>query len=320
MLDSVGLAARGARHRRGPRAWDMAARTGTWVLDGTRRVGVPRLSNVVRRIRLKASADAAPGPALRPAAKANRRAVELAIPMLKTAFSDGPQALAALRRGEDPGANVLLMVDWHRDSSAGSTSVMPQHGATVGARRRSTIPTGIGRSPVIAYPDIPGPSEPRPTVAPWRWGIPPSADARPATEGARPASRATPGDPGSQAAPPDGTGDRRGVALPRMCHAPVVQLPGVSSCGATPGELPAPPRGTSLVTTGTPGPVQIAAVDDAPPTGTPRRIDVTHRNGTEKAGHNWSCWPPCRLRPLARVAPDQNASRVAAADSPIRPR
>ena len=54
------------------------------------------------------------------AAVAYRRAVELAMPMLKTAFPlTGREALAALRRGEDPGANVLLMVDWHRDSSSG---------------------------------------------------------------------------------------------------------------------------------------------------------------------------------------------------------
>jgi transcriptional regulator with XRE-family HTH domain len=75
----------------------------------------------LRRIELKASADGKPRVVLSiRASRANKRAVDLAMPMLRTAFPlSGRDALPALRRGEDPGANVLLLVDWQRRTPSG---------------------------------------------------------------------------------------------------------------------------------------------------------------------------------------------------------
>ena len=75
----------------------------------------------MRRIELKASADGNPRTVLAiRSSRANRRAVELAMPMLRTAFPlSGKEALPALRHGEDPGANVMLMVDWQTRTESG---------------------------------------------------------------------------------------------------------------------------------------------------------------------------------------------------------
>ncbi|MFN8622955.1 MAG: helix-turn-helix transcriptional regulator [Chloroflexota bacterium] len=71
---------------------------------------------VMRRVEGKRMADGQPRVILVIRdSRANRRAVEEARETLKTAFPiDGRAGLAALRRGEDPGGDVLLMVDWHR--------------------------------------------------------------------------------------------------------------------------------------------------------------------------------------------------------------
>jgi hypothetical protein len=75
----------------------------------------------MRRIELKASADGHPRVVLSiRSSRANRRAVELAMPMLRTLFPlSGREAMPALRRGEDPGANVLMLVDWQRHADSG---------------------------------------------------------------------------------------------------------------------------------------------------------------------------------------------------------
>ena len=105
------------------RAWDMAGthRDTGFSIRNEGELVFRDCQAIMRRIELKASADGNPRVLLSVRrSKANQRAVDLAMPMLKTAFPlTGREALTALRRGEDPGANVLLMVDWHRDATSG---------------------------------------------------------------------------------------------------------------------------------------------------------------------------------------------------------
>ena len=117
-------------------------------------------------------------------------------------------------------------------------------------------------------------------------------------------------------------GDRRpSVALPKDVPRPSeVQLPGVSSCGATPVMrlTGTTTRNASLVTTGTPGPVQIRGPSMTRATS---RYSTSgsmspSRNGTEKA---WTrvvvLAGPVSNATTSPVSPrTRNASRVAAAD------
>jgi transcriptional regulator with XRE-family HTH domain len=71
---------------------------------------------VMRRIEGKRGADGDPRIVLAVRdSRGNRRAVDEAGDVLRSAFPiDGRTGLAAFRHGEDPGGNVLLMVDWTR--------------------------------------------------------------------------------------------------------------------------------------------------------------------------------------------------------------
>lgn len=75
---------------------------------------------VMRRIEGKRVADGDPRIVLAVrSSRGNRRGVDEAMDLLRTAFPvDGRVGLAALREGEDPGGNVLLMVDWYRAERA----------------------------------------------------------------------------------------------------------------------------------------------------------------------------------------------------------
>jgi transcriptional regulator with XRE-family HTH domain len=83
---------------------------------------------VMRRVEGKRIADGDPRVVLAVrSSRGNRRGVDEAIDVLRTAFPvDGRAGLAALREGEDPGGNVLLMVDWYRAERAALAAAVPR--------------------------------------------------------------------------------------------------------------------------------------------------------------------------------------------------
>lgn len=105
------------------RAWDLAGvhRETRFPVRTECELAFRDCQATMRRIELRSTADGNPRIVLSiRASRSNRHAVELAMPMLRTAFPlSAREALPALRRGEDPGADVLLLVDWQRHASSG---------------------------------------------------------------------------------------------------------------------------------------------------------------------------------------------------------